>query len=220
MYKIAEKFISINGEGPKAGQLAVFIRFTGCNLRCSYCDTMWANMPDTQYQELNAEEIYQYIKKSGIKNVTITGGEPLIQQGIKELMELLTGDKSLYVEIETNGSADIKPMCELSNPPSLTMDYKLPSSGMKQHMNTDNFKLLTVKDTVKFVCGSQEDLQKAHSIIQEYRLTERCGVYLSPVFGKIAPEEIVDFMKENKLNDVKIQLQMHKFIWPPEMKGV
>ena len=108
----------------------------------------------------------------------------------------------------------------MSNPPSLTMDYKLPSSGMEQHMNTDNFKLLTVKDTVKFVCGSQEDLQKAHSIIQEYRLTERCGVYLSPVFGKIAPEEIVDFMKENKLNDVKIQLQMHKFIWTPEMKGV
>ena len=220
MYRIAEKFISINGEGPKAGQLAVFIRFTGCNLRCSYCDTMWANMTDTQYQEMNAEEIYQYIKESKIKNVTITGGEPLIQQGISELIELLTEDSSLYVEIETNGSADIKPMCEIPNPPALTMDYKLPSSRMEQHMNIDNFELLTAKDTVKFVCGSQEDLKKAHSIIKEYRLTERCGVYLSPVFGKIAPVEIVDFMKENNLNDVKIQLQMHKFIWPPEMKGV
>lgn len=220
MYRIVEKFISINGEGPKAGQLAVFIRFAGCNLRCSYCDTMWANMPDTQYQEMNAEEIYQYIKASGIKNVTITGGEPLIQPGITALIELLTGDSSLYVEIETNGSASIKAMCELTNPPSLTMDYKLPSSGMEQQMNTDNFQLLTDRDTVKFVCGSQEDLKKAYSIIKEYRLTERCGVILSPVFGKITPEKIVDFMKENKLNDVKIQLQMHKFIWPPEMKGV
>lgn len=220
MYRIAEKFISINGEGPKAGQLAVFIRFAGCNLRCSYCDTMWANMPDTQYQEMNAEEIYQYIKESGIKNVTITGGEPLIQPGITALIELLTGDSSLYVEIETNGSASIKAMCELTNPPSLTMDYKLPSSGMEQQMNTNNFQLLTDRDTVKFVCGSQEDLKKAYSIIKEYRLTERCGVILSSVFGKITPEKIVDFMKENKLNDVKIQLQMHKFIWPPEMKGV
>ncbi|MGN0620767.1 MAG: putative 7-carboxy-7-deazaguanine synthase QueE [Porcipelethomonas sp.] len=220
MYKTAEKFVSINGEGTRAGQLAVFIRFTGCNLRCSYCDTMWANLPDTPSEENTAEDIYSYIKNSGVQNVTITGGEPLIQPGIKGLLEYLCKDTRLRIEIETNGSVDLEPFSKIPCPPSFTMDYKLPSSGMESFMNTENFRFLTCKDTVKFVAGSINDLETAHNVIRKYDLTKKCSVYLSPVFGKIRLSDIVEFMKENRLNDVNMQLQMHKFIWPPDMKGV
>ncbi|MDE5575867.1 MAG: radical SAM protein, partial [Oscillospiraceae bacterium] len=111
-YKIAEMFSSINGEGTHAGQLAFFIRFTGCNLNCSYCDTKWANEPSAPYTEMTAEEILSEVKKSGIKNVTVTGGEPLIQQEIIPLLETLCGD-GRYVEIETNGSADVSEVVKI-----------------------------------------------------------------------------------------------------------
>lgn len=220
MYHVAEKFVSINGEGRLAGQLAVFIRFTGCNLRCSYCDTMWANQPNAPFEENSAEDIYKYIKGTGIKNVTLTGGEPLIQPSIKELLEILSKDPSLRIEIETNGSVSLKSFLDINPPPSFTMDYKLPSSGMEDFMDKDNFQFLTNKDTVKFVSGAAEDLIRAKEIISKYDLTEKCGVYISPVFGSIPLPEIVDFMKDNKLNDVNFQLQLHKFIWHPDQKGV
>ncbi len=219
-YKIAEIFSSINGEGTHAGQLAFFIRFTGCNLNCSYCDTKWANVPDAKYTEMTAAEILSEVKKSGIKNVTVTGGEPLIQQEIIPLLEMLCGD-GRYVEIETNGSADVSEVVKIKGErPALTMDYKLPASGMESRMRTENFDLLEKKDTVKFVAGSRADLERALEIIREFRLTEKCSVYISPVFGEIEPAEIVDFMLENKLNGVNVQLQMHKFIWDPNMRGV
>ena len=100
------------------------------------------------------------------------------------------------------------------------MDYKLPSSGMEKHMCLENFEILEKKDTVKFVSGSIEDLKKALEIIRRYDLSRRCHVYISPVFGSIEPAKIVDFMVENKLNDVNLQLQLHKFIWDPNMRGV
>ncbi|MBD5146143.1 MAG: putative 7-carboxy-7-deazaguanine synthase QueE [Ruminococcus sp.] len=219
-YKIAEMFSSINGEGTHAGQLAFFIRFTGCNLNCSYCDTKWANVPDAKYTEMTAAEILDQVKKSGIKNVTVTGGEPLIQQEIIPLLEMLCGE-GRYVEIETNGSADVSEVVKIKGErPALTMDYKLPASGMESHMLTENFNLLEKKDTVKFVAGSRADLERALEIIREFRLIGKCSVYVSPVFGEIEPAEIVDFMLENKLNEVNVQLQMHKFIWDPNMRGV
>ncbi|MDE6596913.1 MAG: putative 7-carboxy-7-deazaguanine synthase QueE [Oscillospiraceae bacterium] len=219
-YKIAEMFSSINGEGTHAGQLAFFIRFTGCNLNCSYCDTKWANEPNAPYTEMTAEEILSEVKKNGIKNVTVTGGEPLIQQEIIPLLETLCGD-GRYVEIETNGSADVSDVVKIKGErPALTMDYKLPASGMESHMRTENFNLLEKKDTVKFVAGSRADLERALEIIREFRLIGKCSVYISPVFGEIEPAEIVDFMLENKLNGVNVQLQMHKFIWDPNMRGV
>ena len=219
-YKIAEMFSSINGEGTHAGQLAFFIRFTGCNLDCSYCDTKWANVPNAKYTEMTGDEILSEVKKSGIKNVTVTGGEPLIQPNIIPLLEMLCGDGH-YVEIETNGSADVSEVLKINeNRPALTMDYKLPSSDMENHMRTENFSVLEKKDTVKFVSGSRADLERALEIIREYGLIGKCAVYLSPVFGKIEPAEIVDFMLTNKLNGVNVQLQMHKFIWNPEMRGV
>lgn len=219
-YKIAEMFSSINGEGTHAGQLAFFIRFTGCNLNCSYCDTKWANVPNAKYTEMTADEILSEVKKSGIKNVTVTGGEPLIQPNIIPLLEMLCGS-GRYVEIETNGSADVSEVLKIKeNRPALTMDYKLPSSGMENHMRTENLFALEKKDTVKFVSGSRADLERALEIIREYGLIGKCAVYISPVFGKLKPAEIVDFMLENKLNGVNVQLQMHKFIWDPNERGV
>lgn len=219
-YKIAEMFSSINGEGTHAGQLAFFVRFTGCNLNCSYCDTKWANVPDAPYTEMTADEILSAVRKSGIRNVTVTGGEPLIQPNIVPLLETLCGD-GRYVEIETNGSADVSEVLKIKgNRPALTMDYKLPSSGMESFMRTENFVLLEAKDTVKFVSGSLADLERALEIIRKYGLIGKCAVYISPVFGKLKPAEIVDFMLSNKLNGVNVQLQMHKFIWDPNMRGV
>lgn len=219
-YKIAEMFSSINGEGTHAGQLAFFVRFTGCNLNCSYCDTKWANVPNAEYTEMTEDEIRSEVQKSGISNVTVTGGEPLIQPNIVPLLETLCGD-GRYVEIETNGSADVSEVLKIKgNRPALTMDYKLPSSGMESFMRTENFALLEAKDTVKFVSGSLADLERALEIIRKYGLIGKCAVYLSPVFGKIEPAEIVEFMLAQRLNGVNVQLQMHKFIWDPNARGV
>ena len=104
---VVEKFVSINGEGTKAGQLAVFIRFKGCNLACEYCDTQWANQTDAPAQQMTAGEIVDYVISTGVKNVTLTGGEPLLRDGIEDVIALLA-DHMLNVEIETNGSISLK----------------------------------------------------------------------------------------------------------------
>jgi 7-carboxy-7-deazaguanine synthase len=217
---VAETFLSINGEGTHAGQLAFFIRFTGCNLRCSYCDTAWANTPDAPHQVLTAQQLYALAKESGSRNITITGGEPLLQKDIKAFLSLLCRDQSLFVEIETNGAVPLMEFCDIQNRPSFTMDYKLPSSGMEKYMVFNNLVILTPQDTVKFVCGSQEDLRRAKEIIDQYHLQGRTHIYLSPVFGQIEPADMVEFMKNNQLLDVNLQLQLHKFIWDPEKRGV
>lgn len=219
-YKVVEKFISINGEGYLAGQLAVFIRFAGCNLKCSYCDTAWANTADVPYELMTCEEIYKYIKSTEVKNVTLTGGEPLLQKGIIELLEMLSHDKGLHVEIETNGSIALNKYINIENPPSFTMDYKLPSSNVESKMELENLKYLSSKDTLKFVCGSIEDLEKAKYIIDKFSLVNKTHIYFSPVFGKINPETIVNFMKDNKMNGVNLQVQLHKIIWAPNERGV
>lgn len=226
VFHVAELFSSINGEGIKAGQLAVFVRFAGCNLNCSYCDTVWANQKDTPYTLMGEQDILRYIQAAGIQNVTLTGGEPLLREGMEELLRALLSDKSLSVEIETNGSIRLDKVQKLAGQEealgrlSFTMDYKLPQSGMESAMCLENMEILQQKDTVKFVCSDRRDLEKAEEIICFYGLTERCHVYLSPVFGKIAPADIVEFMKDRKLNGVNLQLQLHKFIWNPEERGV
>lgn len=219
-YKVVEIFESINGEGKKAGQLALFIRFQKCNLNCSYCDTKWANSDTSPYTLMSLEELYNKVIESGIKNITITGGEPLLQENIGEFLKKLSKNLELNVEIETNGSVNLKRFSEIKNPPSFTMDYKLPSSNMEKYIALDNFQYLTEKDTVKFVAGDINDLEKAREIIEKYSLVGKCSVYISPVFGKIELSSIVDFMKKYKLNGVNMQLQMHKIIWDPEAKGV
>lgn len=217
--KVAETFFSINGEGPRAGELAVFVRFQGCNLHCSYCDTQWANLPDCPTAERSPEEIAREILASGIRNVTLTGGEPLLQPEMPRLLALLARQPALQVEIETNGAVDLTPFCGPDRP-VFTMDYKLPSSLWEGAMKTKNFALLFPEDTVKFVCGSRADLDRAAELIQAHQLCRRCHVYLSPVFGAIDPAEMVDYMLAHRLNDVRLQLQMHKFIWDPDKRGV
>lgn len=215
--KVVEMFTSINGEGTRAGELAVFVRFKGCNLRCSYCDTMWANEGDCPYEEKGPEEILQEILASGIRNVTLTGGEPLLQKEMKALLHLLL-QTDLRVEIETNGAVRLAEYCQ--ERPVFTMDYKLPSSGCESQMILENMELLEADDTVKFVVGTAEDLERALELIRFYDLTNHCHVYFSPVFGSIEPVQIVDFMMEHKLNDVRLQIQMHKVIWDPNQRGV
>lgn len=222
-YKIAEKFVSINGEGTKAGQLAVFIRLCGCNLNCSYCDTKWANEKDVPFTLMTEEELSSYVEETGVKNITLTGGEPLLDkdgEDVKLLLSRLSKVKDVFIEIETNGSIAIEQFKDIAENISFTMDYKLPSSNMEDLMCLENFNYLRSKDTVKFVAGSENDLKKVKEIISKYKLTEKCNVYISPVFGNIEPVDIVDFMITNKLNDVNLQLQLHKIIWDPEKKGV
>lgn len=218
--QVVEKFISINGEGRRCGQLATFIRFAGCNLNCGYCDTAWANDRKVAFDPMTAEEVYAYIKETQVTNVTLTGGEPLLQKDMGELLELLSQNPELYVEIETNGSVLLSKFSDLENPPSFTMDYKLPSSGMERMMALENFDHLTEKDTVKFVSGSMEDLEKARELINKYKLTEKTSIFISPVFGDIELESIVDFMKDNQMNGVNMQVQLHKIIWDPNERGV
>lgn len=220
VFQVVEHFISINGEGYRAGQLALFIRMKGCNLSCEYCDTKWANEPDAPATSMTTDEIEALVRKSGVDNVTLTGGEPLMREGIAELLERLSGIPGISIEIETNGSVDLRPFAEIADNILFTMDYKLACSGMEKRMYLPNFELLKEKDTVKFVIGSRADLERSKEILEKYCLPGRVHVYFSPVFGSIDPQEMVAFMVEHRLNKVNLQLQLHKFIWDPNEKGV
>ncbi len=222
--KVVEKFVSINGESKRAGELALFIRFKGCNLNCTYCDTKWANEPDCDYQEMTPEKLLDYIEKTKIKNITLTGGEPLLQKDINKLIKMII-DKGFRVEIETNGAVSIESTAALRDKEgfkdlSFTLDYKSPSSGCEDKMILDNFNFIDSRDSVKFVVGNEKDLEKARYIIEKFNLSDRCQVFLSPIFGMIKPDEIVDFMIDKNLNDIKLQIQMHKVIWDPNKRGV
>ena len=220
-FSVVEKFISINGESRRAGELAVFVRFRGCNLRCNYCDTLWACEDTAECEYMSAREIYDYIKSTGIKNVTLTGGEPMLQKDIKELLKLLGGDRDLRIEVETNGAVLLDEYYRIMpENVSFTVDYKCPGSGMEKLMCLRNFEEIRELDTVKFVVSDRNDLDCMVKIIDTYRLTEKCMVYVSAVFGRIEPQEIVEYMTGHKLNDVRLQLQMHKFIWDPDKRGV
>lgn len=218
MYQLAEHFISINGEGKCAGELALFLRFAGCNLRCDWCDTAWACGKDAPYENVSLcriGEIAEAAISQGVRNVTLTGGEPLLQENILAVMRRLV-EMGLRVEVETNGAVPLKSFHDCGA--VFTMDYKLPSSGMEQHMCTENFALLRECDCVKFVCGSRADVFRAKEIAEQYQ--PQCALYLSPVFGRIDPAEIVDIMKEQRMGNFRLQLQLHKFIWDPMARGV
>lgn len=217
MYKVAEKFISINGEGPLAGQPAVFIRLSGCSLRCSYCDTAWAQ--GDCGESCSLDEIVRFAAESGVKNVTLTGGEPLEKENVRELIAALLA-VPCHVEIETNGSRDISGLAALTPRPAFTLDYKLPGSGMEKFMLMSNYDLLLPCDAVKFVAGSSDDLKRAAEIIRSYSLAERCRVFISTVFGRLSVKEAAEFIISEKLNGVSLQLQLHKYIWEPDKRGV
>ena len=218
-FKLAEHFISINGEGRCAGELALFLRFAGCNLRCDWCDTAWACGKDAPCEIVGLPRLMQIAEDAaaqGVRNVTLTGGEPLLQAHIGELIDRLGKTLGLRVEIETNGAVPLEPFRKCGA--VFTMDYKLPSSKMEQHMCTENFALLREWDCVKFVCGSRADVFRAKEIAEQFE--PQCPMYLSPVFGRIDPAEIVEIMKEQKMGSFRLQLQLHKFIWDPMARGV
>lgn len=223
-YKVIEKFTSIDGEGPSAGELATFIRFLGCDLRCSWCDTKYSWDGEVKAESMTAPEIYNFIKESGAYNVTLTGGEPLIQKEIGELIEFLAKDEKLIIRIETHGGVDIAPFKKrfenFGSRIQFVVDFKLPSSKMMDRMCLDNLTNVSTHDTYKFVIASCEDLNIATQLVTEMDLIHRCQVYFSPVADLIAPRIIVEKMIEEKLNGVKLQLQLHKYIWPKEMRGV
>lgn len=221
-FPVIERFVSINGEGAHAGKLAAFIRFSGCNLRCSYCDTVWAQDSEATVELLSTDELVSWVASQPCACVTITGGEPTLQARLLELATALSAlDAVEVVEIETNGSTDLATFAhERPQNVSLTMDYKLPSSGMERQMCLTNLGVIDARDVVKFVIGTREDLETMLRVVRDNDLDQRCQVYLSPVFGQIEPASIVDFMREQRLTGATLQLQLHKFIWPDQERGV
>ncbi|MCH4187237.1 MAG: radical SAM protein [Megasphaera sp.] len=204
---VNEIFDSIDGEGKRTGELATFIRLTGCNLRCAYCDTTYA------FHEGHEMSVHDIAEKVTYQRVTVTGGEPLCQD-IHGLLQTLEGHD---INIETNGSIDITPYMKYDHV-FFTIDYKCSSSGMSQAMLKENFTRLRQRDVLKFVVGSTADLQEAKHLTE--KLQPHCAIYVSPVFGAIRPAQIVDFMKEYAMINWKIQVQLHKVIWDPEARGV
>lgn len=210
--KVIEIFKSIDGEGIRAGYPTIFIRLAGCNLRCSYCDTKYSYEKEKS-SDMTPEQIYKKVFKLGGKRITLTGGEPLIHKDVDDLINLLL-NKGYEVNIETNGSVDISPF--LYENCIITMDYKCAGSGMEDKMLLDNLKILRRQDVLKFVVSNKHDLGTALNIYPN----TRASVYISPVFGKIEPEEIVNYMLEHGMEDCRVQVQLHKIIWNPEKRGV
>lgn len=212
MIKINEIFYSIQGESSAAGLPTVFVRLTGCNLRCTYCDTEYAFYEGKEY---SIDEIVEQVKSYKCNLVEITGGEPLLQEESLELMKRLA-DEGFSVMLETSGSISIK---DVDRRVKIIMDLKCPSSGMEKKNLYDNISYLKESDEVKFVVGNREDYDWAKEQISSSNLDETHEVLISPVFGKINPREIVNWILEDNLK-VRFQLQMHKFIWEPDKRGV
>ena len=223
-YHVTERFVSINGEARRAGELSCFIRLAGCNLCCNYCDTRWSCDPDAPVELLSEEELFEWVKETGITNVTLTGGEPLLAPDVDQLLLRLSLDESLHIEVETNGAVPLDRFIGISDRVTYTMDIKCPGSGMSDHMIWENMGLLRPVDTVKCVVSDRNDLDWLREREQKNRRDlpedQNYKVYISPVFGRIDPKEIVEYMKEYRLDHVRLQLQLHKFIWDPEKKGV
>lgn len=217
--KIFSIFNSIDGEVNKfhQGAFSTFIRFSGCNFKCNFCDTLYA-IKKEQGSEMTVKEVLLEVEKIGCKKVTITGGEPLFQR--EELGFLLEEfDRSGYqVSIETNGS--FPPFLFRTKNAFYVMDWKLPSSGMENQMNIENFVLLTERDFIKFVIGDREDFKRALEVKQA--LQDRGGkgfIAFSPVVPQLNPAILVEWCQESKVFDVVINLQLHKYIWPDIGEG-
>lgn len=233
MLPVAERFVSINGEGLRAGQLSAFIRFAGCDLACSYCDTAWARGVDAAVEHLSIDQLVEWAFAQPTMCITLTGGEPLEQPLLLDLVKALLERETEaphIIEVETNGAHDVTALVALRekgpvvnrpwNHLSITIDRKLPSSGMVDAMASEHFARIGADDAVKFVCGDADDLAAAKAIIDAEGLTLRTNVLISPVFGVMDPADIVAFMKKNRMERERLQLQLHKVIWPNVEKGV
>jgi 7-carboxy-7-deazaguanine synthase len=214
MLKVNEIFYSIQGESSYAGRPCVFVRLTGCNLRCVYCDTTYA------YEEGKNRaigEIVQSVKSYDCRLVEVTGGEPLLQSDTPVLIDQLLQCKHTVL-LETNGSCDISLVSERC---IKIVDFKCPGSGMETSNRYENIDALSHHDEVKFVIGDRRDFHFARQVTE--RVRDRHGaqtvIHFAPVFGTLAPDVLAEWILEENLV-VRIQLQLHKIIWPAIERGV
>jgi 7-carboxy-7-deazaguanine synthase len=211
--KVNEIFYSIQGESSFAGRPCAFIRLTGCNLRCSYCDTEYAFH---EGKEMSISEILLQIREHPTKLVLVTGGEPMLQKSVYELFQALL-DEEYTVLVETGGQM---PLADVDPRVHKIMDLKCPSSGMSGRNDYRNVHSLTSNDEVKFVVGNREDFDWACEIIRTYELASKAGVILfSPVYGKLSYSDLAEWVLSCRLA-VRLQIPLHKIIWPNCTRGV
>ncbi len=207
---VNELFLSIQGESLTAGFPTVFVRFTGCNLRCNYCDTTYAY---DEGQKMSPEAIYEKICEYTYERVCLTGGEPLLQKELNLLLRLLD---DYVVSIETNGSLPLQAI-KLGSKHTFVMDIKTPSSGEAQQMHWPNLALLTARDEIKFVIGTRTDYEWVCQILRQYH--PKATISFSVVFGQLDYQEVVQWLLADRL-EVRFQVQLHKIIWGREERGV
>ncbi len=212
MLRINEIFFSIQGESSRMGLPCVFVRLTECDLRCTYCDTEYAFYEGT---DRTLESIIDEVKSYHCNLVEITGGEPLLQAPVYELMTRLC-DLGYEVMLETSGHILVD---KVDPRVKKIIDMKSPTSGMLKKNDYRNLEIASPNDEIKFVLGSRLDYDWAKKVIEEYQLTEKLTVLMSVVFGDLAPQELAEWILADRLK-VRFQLQMHKFIWSPETRGV
>jgi 7-carboxy-7-deazaguanine synthase len=211
--KINELFFSIQGESTFAGLPCAFIRLAGCNLRCSYCDTEYAF---NEGREMTVAEIMQAIGKFPTRLVLVTGGEPMLQQSVHDLIRSLLEQK-YTVLIETGGHVSL---AELDPRVHKIMDFKCPSSGMEGYNDLSNVGYLSQSDELKFVIGDRSDFDWACDVVRRYDLPDRVGAILfSPVHQKIPLPDLADWVLHCGF-PARLQLQIHKVIWPGLRRGV
>ena len=210
--KVTEIFTSIQGESTFCGLPCTFIRMTGCNLRCKYCDTPYALEGG---EELDLDQIMDRVREAGISLVELTGGEPLLQEECYLLINLLL-EEGYTVLLETNGSLTLE---KLDSRVMKIVDIKCPGSGMSEKMDFSNVNYLTGKDEVKFVISDKGDFDWAKGIIDTYGLIEKCKVLISPVLSRLEAKEVAGWILEERL-PVRLQLQLHKVIWPDLDRGI
>lgn len=225
--KIVEIFDSIDGEGIRTGRLVSFVRTAGCNLRCSYCDTEYAlfgEKEQCEYTEMSVDDIIQKLNHKW-KRVTVTGGEPLLADGIHLLVSKLL-KQGFEVNIETNGAVDIRKFIskiDTTEGMFFTIDYKLPSSKMTNKMIWDNFLSLGHDDVIKFVIGSDEDFDETLRVIERIKGSYNVmpHIYLGAVYGMYDAAVLIEkMMKSDLLKDAVFQTQLHKVVWAPDKRGV
>jgi 7-carboxy-7-deazaguanine synthase len=210
--KVCEIFASIQGESTYAGLPCVFVRLTGCNLKCLYCDTKYAY---DEGREMAEDEILAEVRSYGLEFVEITGGEPLLQHDVLTLISRLI-DLGFKVLIETNGSVNIS---DVDGRATIIMDVKTPGSGMSETLHTTNFEQLKLIDELKFVITSRADYEWAKGFVTKFGLHEKCRVLFSPAFGMIQPSDLSAWILQDKLS-VRLNLQLHKYIYHPDQRGV
>lgn len=210
--KINEIFYSIQGESTYTGLPCVFVRFSGCNLRCRYCDTKYAYYDG---QEMSIDEVIKKVNSFFCDLVEITGGEPLLQAECAALAEALL-QLGKTVLVETNGS---QPISVLKYPVVRIMDVKCPGSLESEKMRLENIEQLREADNVKFVITDRSDFDWAIKFVTRHRLLEKCAVLFSPAFGILPASELAAWLLEISL-PIRLQLQLHKYIWNPAQRGV